>query len=154
MVWVYRVRIAKSLQMAKSRIKSLVIVRQFDLGWTQKSISMRFDWLEPSLLRALELGALIGLFALTGKFSDDSAAAAFVILFSVAFHHYDNLYRAMQGEQKPKWLSWLGLTVPGRLLVLTVVALLGVGLEPIAGYFLVLFLGVSSIQWVLHRKMA
>jgi len=154
MVWVYRVRIAKSLQMAKSRIKSLVIVRQFDLGWTQKSISMRFDWLEPSLLRALELGALIGLLALTGKFSDDSAAAAFVILFSVALHHYDNLYRAMQGEQKPKWLSWLGLTVPGRFLLLTVVALLGVGLEPIAGYFLVLFLGVSSIQWVLHRKMA
>jgi hypothetical protein len=154
MVWVYRVRIAKSLQMAKTRIKSLVIVRQFDLGWAKKSISIRFDWLEPSLLRALELGALIVLFALTGEFSDDSAAAAFVILFSIAFHHYDNLYRAMQGEQKPKWLSWLGLKVPGRLLLLTTAALLGVGLEPIAGYFLVLFLGVSSIQWVLHRKMA
>jgi hypothetical protein len=154
MVWVYRVRIAKSLQMAKTRIKSLVITRQFDLGWAQKSILMRFDWLAPSLLRALELGALIGLFALTGKFGNDSAAAAFVILFSIAFHHYDNLYRAMQGEQKPKWLSWLGLTVPGRLLLLAAVALLGVGLEPIAGYFLVLFLVVSSIQWVLHRKMA
>jgi len=154
MAWVYPVRITKSLQMAKTRIKSLVIVRQFDLGWAQKTISQRFDWLEPSLLRALELGALIGLFALTGNFSDDSAAAAFVILFSIAFHHYDNLYRAMQGEQKPKWLSWLGLTVPGRLLLLTVVALLGVGLEPVAGYFLVLFFGVSSIQWVLHRKMA
>jgi hypothetical protein len=154
MVWVYRVRIAKSLQMAKTRIKSPVIIRQFDLGWAKKSISMRFDWLEPSLLRALELGALIVLFALTGNFSDDSAAAAFVILFSIAFHHYDNLYRSMQGEQKPKWLSWLGLTVPGRLLALTTAALLGVGLEPIAGYFLVLFLGVSSIQWVLHRKMA
>jgi hypothetical protein len=154
MVWVYRVRIAKSLQMAKTRIQSPVIIRQFDLGWAKKSISIRFDWLEPSLLRALELGALIVLFALTGNFSDDSAAAAFVILFSIAFHHYDNLYRAMQGEQKPKWLSWLGLTVPGRLLLLTVAALLGVGLEPIAGYFLVLFLGVSSIQWVLHRKMA
>ena len=154
MVWVYRVRIAKSLQMAKSRIKSLVIVRQFDLGWAQKTISQRFDWLEPSLLRALELGALIALFALTGKFIDDSASAAFVVLFSIAFHHYDNLYRAMQGEQKPNWLSWLGLTVLGRLLVLTVVALLGVGLEPIAGYFLVLFLGVSSLQWVLHSKMA
>lgn len=154
MVWVYRVRIAKSLQMAKTRIKSLVITRQFDLGWAKKSISMRFDWLEPSLLRALELGALIVVFALTGKFSSDSAVAAFVILFSIAFHHYDNLYRAMQGEQKPEWLSWLGLTVPGRLLALTTAALLGVGLEPIAGYFLVLFLVVSSFQWVLHRKMA
>jgi hypothetical protein len=154
MAWVYRVRIAKTLQMAKTRIKSLVIARQFDLGWAQKSISMRFDWLEPSLLRALELGALIALFSLTGKFSSDLAPAAFVILFSIAFHHYDNLYRAMQGEQKPKWLGWLGLTVPGRLLLLTAAALLGVGLEPIAGYFLVLFLVVSSIQWVLQRKMA
>jgi hypothetical protein len=154
MVWVYRVRIAKSLQMAKTRIQSPVIIRQFDLGWAKKSISIRFDWLEPSLLRAAELGALIVVFALTGKFSSDSAAAAFVVLFSIAFHHYDNLYRAMQGEQKPKWLSWLGLTVPGRLLLLTAAALLGVGLEPIAGYFLVLFLVVSSIQWVLHRKMA
>jgi len=154
MVWVYRVRIAKSLQMAKTRIKSPVITRQFDLGWAKKSISIRFDWLEPSLLRALELGALIVLFTLTGKFISDSAVAAFVILFSIAFHHYDNLYRAMQGEQKPKWLSWLGLTVPGRLLALTTAALLGVGLEPIAGYFLVLFLVVSSFQWVLHRKMA
>jgi hypothetical protein len=154
MAWVYRVRITKSLQMAKTRIKSLVIVRQFDLGWPQKSISPRFGWLEPSILRAFELGVLVLVFALTGKFSEDSAAAAFVILFSIAFHHYDNLYRAMQGEQKPQWLSWLGLTVPGRLVALTAVALLGIGLEPIAGYFLVLFLVVSSIQWVLHRRMA
>jgi hypothetical protein len=153
MAWVYRVRIAKTLQMAKTRIKSLVIVRQFDLGWPQKSISPRFDWLEPSILRAFELGVLVLVFALTGKFSDDSASAAFVILFSIAFHHYDNLYRAMQGEQKPKWLGWLGLSVPGRVLLLTVVALTGFGLEIAAGYFLALFLVVSSIQWVLHRKM-
>jgi phosphatidylserine synthase len=154
MAWVYRVRIAKSLQMAKTKIKSLVIVRQLDLGWAQKSISLRFDWLEPSLLRALELGALIILFAATGTFAGESAVAAFVILFSIAFNHYDNLYRAMQGEQKPKWLSWAGLTVPGRLLLLSVVDLLGIGLEPVAGYFLVLFLVVSSVQWVSQRKMA
>jgi phosphatidylglycerophosphate synthase len=153
MAWVYRVRIAKSLQMAKTKIKSLVIARQLDLGWNQKSISTRFDWLKPSLLRALELGVLLVLFSVTGNFSGETGAAAFVILFSIAFHHYDNLYRAMQGEQKPRWLSWAGLTVPGRLLLLAVVDLLGFGLEPVAGYFLVLFLVASSIQWVLHRKM-
>lgn len=154
MAWVYRVRITRSLQMAKTKIKSLVIVRQLDLGWAQKSISLRFDWLEPSLLRALELGALIVLFAATGVFASESAVAAFVILFSIAFNHYDNLYRAMQGQQKPKWLSFAGLTVPGRLLLLSVIDLLGIGLEPVAGYFLLLFLVVSSVQWVLHRKMA
>jgi hypothetical protein len=154
MAWVYRVRITKSLQMTQTKIKSLVIVRQLDLGWAQKSISLRFDWLEPSLLRALELGALIVLFAATGVFTGESAVAAFVILFSIAFNHYDNLYRAMQGEQKPKWLTFAGLTVPGRLLLLSVIDLLGIGLEPVAGYFLLLFLVVSSVQWVLQRKMA
>jgi hypothetical protein len=94
------------------------------------------------------------LFAATGIFAGDSAVAAFVILFSIAFHHYDNLYRAMQGEQKPKWLSWAGLSVPGRLLLLAVVDLLGIGLDPVAGYFLLLFLVVSSVQWVVHRKMS
>jgi hypothetical protein len=154
MAWVYRVRIGKTLQMAKSRIKSQVIVRQLDLGWAQSSVSKRFDWLEPSILRAIELGSLILLFALSGKLTGESGVAAFVTLFSIAFHHYDNLYRAMQGEQKPKWLSLLGLSVPGRLALLVIVDLLGIGLEPVAGYFLLLFLVISSIQWVIHRKMS
>jgi phosphatidylserine synthase len=154
MAWVYRVRIGKSLQMAKFKIKSLVIVRQLDMGWTQNSISKRFDWLEPSILRLIELGSLIMLFAFSGKLVGDSGVAAFVILFSIAFHHYDNLYRAMQGEQKPMWLSWAGLTVPGRLLLITVLDLLSIGLEPLAGYFLLLFLVFSSAQWVMQRKMA
>jgi len=150
MAWVYRVRISKSLQMAKSRIKSHVIVRQLDLGWAQQSLSLRFDWLEPSVLRLVELGGLILLFALTGNLG----VAAFVILFSIAFHHYDNLYRAMQGQQKPRWLATLGLGVPGRILLLSAIDLVGFGLELAAGYFLVLFLVVSSIQWVFQRKMA
>lgn len=152
MFWVYRMRIAKSLQMEKSRIKSPLIVRQLDLGWAQGTFSVRFDWLEPSIIRAIELGGLILIFAITGQLNGESGAAAFAILFSIAFHHYDNMYRAMQGEQKPKWLGWLGLTVPGRLLLLVTVDLLGIGLEPIAGYFLTLFLVVSSIQWVIHRN--
>jgi hypothetical protein len=140
--------------MAKSKIKSLVIVRQLDLGWTQNSISKRFDWLEPSVLRLIELGSLILLFAFSGKLVGESGVAAFVILFSIAFHHYDNLYRAMQGGEKPKWLSLLGFSVPGRLLLLVIVDILGIGLEPVAGYFLLLFLVVSSIQWVIQRKMS
>jgi hypothetical protein len=131
-----------------------VISRQLDLGISGKPFLIRFDWLEPSLLRALELGAIIALFALSGDFEGNLGIASFVILFSIAFHHYDNLYRSMQNEQKPKWLSFAGLTVPGRLLLLSVIDLLGIGLEPVAGYFLLLFLVVSSVQWVLQRKMA
>jgi phosphatidylglycerophosphate synthase len=152
MVWVYRVRIAKTLAMAKTRIQSRVIARQLDLGFTGKIISIRFDWLEPSLLRALELGALIALLALTGNFAGNLGIASFVILFSIAFHHYDNLYRSMQNEEKPKWLSALGLSVPGRIILLSAATLLGLDLTVFAAYFSALFLVASSIQWVISRS--
>ena len=152
MVWVYRVRIAKTLAMAKTRIQSRVIARQLDLGFTVKIISGRFDWLEPSVLRALELGALIALFTLTGNFEGNLGIASFVILFSIAFHHYDNLYRSMQNEEKPKWLSVMGFSVPGRIILLVAAILLGLDLTVFAVYFSVLFLVTSSIQWVISHS--
>jgi hypothetical protein len=151
MIWVYRVRLYKTIDMAKTRISSPVIARQLDLGFPVKTFFKRLDWLEPSLLRALELGVLIALFAITGNLG----VAAFVILFSIAFNHYDNLYRAMQGEQKPEWLSILGYTVFGRMALIGAALYLGVNLDLFAGYFLVWFLVVSSIQWVVsHRSKA
>jgi hypothetical protein len=86
--------------------------------------------------------------------SGELGIASFVILFSIAFHHYDNLYRAMQGEQKPKWLARMGLTVIGRL---AAVALATAGIFEIwllASYFGAILLLGSSIQWVLARKSA
>ena len=151
MVWVYRVRIAKTLVMAKTRIQSQVIVRQLDLGFSTKSFLTRFDWLEPSLLRVVELGAIIALFAATGYFEGSPGVAGFVILFSIAFHHYDNLYRSMQNEQKPKWLSVLGLSVPGRIALLVLATILGWNLAFIAAYFSLLFLVASSFQWVVSH---
>jgi phosphatidylserine synthase len=153
MVWVYRMRIAKTLAMAKTRIQSAVISRQLDLGLSDKPFLTRFDWLEPSLLRALELGALIALFALSGNLEGNLGIASFVILFSIAFHHYDNLYRSMQTEQKPKWLSVLGLSVPGRIILLSAAPFLGLDLVAIAIYFSTLFLVVSSIQWVVSHRV-
>jgi phosphatidylglycerophosphate synthase len=153
MVWVYRVRITKTLAMAKTRIQSHVIARQLDLGFKNKSCLTRFDWLEPSLLRAIELGTIIALFAVTGNLEGNLGIASFVILFSIAFHHYDNLYRSMQNEQKPKWLSVMGLSVPGRIILLVGVTLLGLDLVPFAIYFSVLFLAISSFQWVFSHRV-
>jgi hypothetical protein len=152
MLWVYKVRIAKTLAVAKTKIQSRVIARQLDLGITGKTFLTRFDWLEPSLLRALELGALIALFALTGNFEGNLGIASFIVLFSIAFHHYDNLYRSMQNEEKPKWLSAMGLSVPGRIILLSAATLLGLDLAVFASYFSVLFLVASSIQWVISRS--
>jgi hypothetical protein len=151
-VWVYRVRIAKTLAMAKTRIQSQVIARQLDLGFKNKSSLTRFDWFEPSLLRAAELGAIIALFALTGNLEGNLGIASFVILFSIAFHHYDNLYRSMQNEQKPNWLSILGLSVPGRIILLVAATLWSLDLSVVAAYFSVLFLFVGSVQWVISRR--
>jgi len=151
MLWVYRVRIVKSLAMAKKRIQSQVITRQLDLGLKTRPVLTRFDWLEPSLLRALELGAVITLFSVTGNLQGNFGIASFVILFSIAFHHYDNLYRSMQNEEKPKWLSVLGLSVPGRIILLVSATVLGLNLALFAGYLSVLFLLVSSLQWIVSR---
>ena len=154
MLWVYKVRITKTLVMAKTRIQSRVIARQLDLGFISRTFFARFDWLEPSALRAIELGVLIALLAVTGNLVGTLGIPSFVILFSVAFHHYDNLYRAMQGEQKPNWLAWLGLTIVGRI---TVVALVAAGVLDIwllSGYFGAVLLLGSSIQWVFARKSA
>jgi hypothetical protein len=153
MVWVYRVRIVKTLAMAKTRIQSRVIGRQLDIGIPTRTFLKRFDWLEPSLLRAAELGAIIALFALTGNLEGNLGIASFVILFSIAFHHYDNLYRSMQNEEKPKWLSVIGLSVPGRIILLIAATLFGLDLVVIATYFSVLFLVVSSFQWVISHRV-
>ena len=148
MIWVYRVRLYKTIDMEKKRIKSPVISRQLDLGFPFKTFFKRLDWLEPSLLRGLEFGVLITMFTITGSLG----VAAFVILFSIAFHHYDNLYRAMQSEQKPEWLSIMGYTVTGRILLIGAALYLGVNLDFFAGYFLVWFLLVSSVQWVVSHR--
>jgi len=154
MVWVYRVRIAKTLAMAKTRIQSRVIARQLDLGFSKRPSLTRFDWLEPSLLRAAELGVLISLLAFTGNLSGELGVASFVILFSIAFHHYDNLYRAMQGEQKPRWLAWMGLSIIGRIAVVALAATGIVEIWLLSSYFAVVLLLGSSIQWVSARKSA
>jgi phosphatidylglycerophosphate synthase len=152
MFWVYRRRIAKTLLMPNTRIQSKVIRYQFDLGANFKGLFIRFDWLEPSLLRGLELVALTALLFFTNNLS----VAGFIVLFSIAYHHYDNLYRAMQDEVKPTWLRVLGLSAPGRIVLLSIVVVFGIELSYAATYFLALFLLVSSAHWVIshHAKQA
>lgn len=53
-------------------------------------------------------------------------AATYALLFVVAFHHYDVLYRVLHGAEVPEWLRLAGLGLDGRLLLLAGVA----GLTP------------------------
>jgi len=147
-VVVFRGRFIKTLQMPRTSTGKSLISYQSDLLGLQRSFTKRFDWLEPSLLRLIEGGFLIWVFASVNQIG----IPTFMILFSIVFHHYDNLYRALQDEKKPLWLSALGLFVGGRILLLGVAALQNWPLHYFAWYFSVLFLAISSMQWVLSHR--
>ena len=147
-VVVFRGRFIKTLEMPRTSTGKSLISYQSDLLGLQRSFTKRFDWLEPSFLRLIEGGFLIWIFASVNQIG----IATFMILFSILFHHYDNLYRALQDEKKPLWLSALGLFVGGRILLLGVAALQNWPLHYFAWYFSVLFLAISSMQWVLSHR--
>ena len=146
---VYRGRIIRTRQLDKSPIKSNLIINQSDLLGIKQTFMSRASWIEPSLLRALEMLILITAFA----YFEVLGVTSFILLFSIIFHHYDNLYRSLQNEYKPKWLRAMGLYLGGRVLVIGVALILGWDLSLLAWYFSLLFLGISSIQWVgEHRQ--
>ncbi len=78
----------------------------------------------------------------------------FLLLFAILFNHYDNLYRALQGEAKPKWISIAGGFIVGRLLVVAALVWAGISLLPLLYYLGALFFVISSVQWVASHKVA
>lgn len=59
-------------------------------------------WLVPPSLRALEYGAIL---ALSWRGPDPAPALAFALLWALAYHHYDTVYRSRaRREQPPRWL--------------------------------------------------
>jgi phosphatidylglycerophosphate synthase len=114
----------------------------------------RAAWAVPALLRLLELG-VIALVALL--WHPPVVIIAFWLMVVVAFHHYDTLYRALQGAAPPRWLVWLGLGWEGRTAAVVVLAalgesVLGVGLAWGASLLAVLFVVVASVQWLSEQS--
>lgn len=147
-VVVFRGRFIRTREMEKSSLKSALIINQSDLLGVKESFTKRASWIEPSILRLLEAVILIAIFVQ----QDLLGIPSFIILFSIIFHHYDNLYRALQNEKKPIWLSAFGFYLGGRILLIGIALLAGVDIALIAWYFAIIFLGVSSIQWVIGHK--
>jgi hypothetical protein len=145
---VFRGRLVKTRKMPKKSTGKSLISDQSDLLAIRKSFTIRFDWLEPSILRLIEGVFLIWFFAS----SNNLGIPAFMIIFSIIFHHYDNLYRALQNEVKPVWLSALGLYIGGRILLIGLAVRLEWSLTIFAWYFSALFLVISSLQWVLSHR--
>jgi hypothetical protein len=146
-VIVFRARIKVTRTWSKERVNKALIDDQLDYFKNPKSHN-RFDWLEPSILRAIEGSVIIALTLI----ADLNRPTAFLLLFAVVYGHYDNLYRALQGEHKPKWLAYAGAFIIGRILILGIFIIFSWSIAPLVWYFGVLFLVVSSIQWIAGEK--
>lgn len=144
---VFRARIKETRTWSKERVNKALIDDQLDYFKNPKSHN-RFDWLEPSILRAIEGSVIIALTLI----ADLNRPTAFLLLFAVVYGHYDNLYRALQGEHKPKWLAYAGAFIIGRILILGIFIIFSWSIAPLVWYFGVLFLVVSSIQWIAGEK--
>jgi len=145
---VFRGRTIRTLKMQKERSRGILISAQQDSLFVRLSFLKRFDWIEPSFLRVIEFAFLLWIFIM----NEQIKIATFIIFFAIVFHHYDNLYRSLQNEKKPIWLSSLGLFIEGRLLFLAIAAFSGWSLDFFAWYFSTLFLVISSAQWVLSHR--
>lgn len=145
---VFRGRTIRTLKMQKERSRGILISAQQDSFFVRLSFLKRFDWIEPSFLRVIEFAFLLWIFIRNEQIN----MVSFIIFFAIVFHHYDNLYRSLQNEKKPIWLSSLGLFIEGRLLVLAIAAFSGWSLDYFAWYFSTLFLVISSVQWVLSHR--
>lgn len=107
----------------------------------------RFVWLVPPALRLLEYGTVI---VVVRVVAPDAMPAAFALLFAVAYHHYDALYRVLNGLRPVGAVHAAGLGVEGRLLVVLVLAASGEealsrGLVVLAAALAVLFVGVGTL---------
>jgi len=145
---VFRARIAVSRTWPKARVNKDLIDDQLDFFKNPKSTN-RFDWFEPSILRAIE-GSIIIVLTVVAELNRPTA---FLLLFAIIYGHYDNLYRALQGEHKPKWLSIAGAFILGRLVILGIFIAFSWSITLLVWYFGALFLVVSSIQWVSSQKL-
>ena len=146
-VAIFRSRVRKTLTWPKVRVNKNLIDDQLDYFKNDNSTN-RFDWLEPSLLRAFE-GAF---FIWVALITDVSRPVIFLLLFAILFNHYDNMYRALQNERKPKWLAIAGGFILGRIALVGIFLALGWSLVPLVWYLGILFFLISSGQWVAGHK--
>jgi hypothetical protein len=108
----------------------------------------RFRWAVPSVLRLAELGLVL---RLTQVLAPDAAAVAYLLLFVLAFHHYDTLFRVLAGAETPRWVGTAGFGYDGRMLLVAALALAGQlrsGLLVLACWLGLVFVVIATAQWL------
>lgn len=146
--WLTRIR--RTLTWKDPTPEGQVVLMQHDLLLFSRRLGGRYEWMVPSLLRKIELVAIASL----AYFLDPDLVGGilFFTLFAVVYHHYDALYRSLQSQSFPTWLSWLGLKVEGRILTLTIAFLFDLPILIFAIYFISLFMVIASFQWFQQLK--
>ena len=133
LAWLYTLigRVLRTLRWSHDPAGVQIIADQLDAGpllgslpksW-KLSPTSRWNWSFPMLLRILEMGlvAWIAIYAFP-----QWETLAFGYLFIVAYHHYDNLYRALSDSRAPRWITWSALGVDGRTFIVVIASLLGI----------------------------
>lgn len=111
-------------------------------------------WVAPAAVAALEMSPWL----LAGYVvAPTSGPWVFALLFTIAFHHYDLLYRATAGQGMPTWLTALAGGAPVRILVLALILLIAPSVLGGAVGILALYLGVvtvvvASVQWLVQGE--
>jgi hypothetical protein len=82
----------------------------------------RYAWTVPPLLRLFEYAVVL---LVVHAVAPDAIPAAFALLFAVAYHHYDALYRVLNGLPPAGAVHAAGLGVEGRLIVVLALAAAG-----------------------------
>ena len=150
LLYAWLTRIRRTLRWNGSAPESNVVRYQQDFLTPILLPMERFSWTLPSIARAKEFFIVVAIAWFID--SDSINGYLFLTLFAIVYHHYDALYRALQNQSFPRWLSLAGLKVEGRIAVIALVIALGVPLQFLAGYFIVLFMGIASVQWFLQIR--
>lgn len=107
----------------------------------------RLGWLVPAVLRTAEYVFVIWLGWRAGGVA---LPIVYGLLFAVAYHHYDVVYRVRHQDAPPAWVAIAGLGWDGRSGLLLAAAAAGI-FVPVAGALaivgVVLFVSESVTSW-------
>ena len=120
------------------------IDQQGDLGFNLKFSNFRFGWGLSSVLRLIEFVLIVAIF------SFDFSSNLFLLIFVIAIYHYVNLYDSL--NIIPPTQRFLGLYLPGRLLLILIVVI-SLGAQSPAISWLCAYLGLVII-WRGGRRLS
>ncbi len=163
--WLYTIigRVIRTRRWEKIPVGVELIIAQRDNGpildllpaGFRRPPASRWNWANPMINRVIEMG-VVALIAVT--WFPQWITLAFGYLFIVAFHHYDNMYRALAGSKAPRWITWGALGREGRTIIVVIAAVVG-----ITAFYDALNLGVAwlfmwcviiaSAQYLSARKV-